>query len=72
MAKIYKIIAYIVDPNDRYEDAEECYKELIDGSEVYTPVPIKHQMAEFDWNDNLMINYIGCTEDDCEKYFLPK
>lgn len=48
MAKIYKITAYIVDPNGRYEDAEECYKDLIDGSEVYTPVPIKHQMAKFD------------------------
>ena len=69
MSKIYKITAYLVDPNEYYKDAEEWFERVIDNTEVYCPVPIKQDMAEFKWNDNLAINFIGCTEEDCEEYF---
>lgn len=69
MAKIYKISAYIVDPNDKYKNGEECFADLIDNTEVYTPVPIKHKSKSFNWKDTLNINAVGCKIEDCEKYF---
>ena len=70
MAKIYKIAAYIVDPNDRYEDGEEWFVDAVDHNGfVFCPVPIEHKCVEFEWDDNLDINYIGCKKEDCEKYF---
>lgn len=70
MAKIYKITAYIVDPNDRYYDGEEWFEDAINGnSYVFCPVPIEQQSVELEWDDNLAINYIGCKKEDCEEYF---
>lgn len=69
MAKIYKITAYIVDPNEVYENGESCFEDMINNTDVFCPVPIRQQMAEFEWDDDLDINYIGCKEEDCEKYF---
>ena len=69
MARIYKITAYIVDPTGVYDNGEDCFKDMIDNTDVFCPVPIKHQTVEFEWDDNLDINYIGCREEDCEKYF---
>ena len=70
MAKIYKITAYIVDPNDRYDDGEEWFEDVMNNDGyVFCPVLIEHQTVEFEWDDNLAINYIGCTKEDCEKYF---
>ena len=69
MAKIYKLTVYLVDPNDYYEDVDEWFEMVIDGSEVFCPVPIEHKTVEFEWDDNLPINYIGCKKEDCEKYF---
>lgn len=69
MARIYKITAYIVDPNEVYENGEDCFAALIDRSKVYCPVPVKHEEAQFEWNENLPINWIGCEDSDCEAYF---
>lgn len=70
MAKIYKITAYIVDPNDRYNDGEEWFVDIINGDGyVFCPVPIEHKSVEFEWDDDLAINYIGCKKEDCEEYF---
>lgn len=69
MSKIYKIEAYIVDPNDEFTDGEDCFESLIDGSKVFCPTPINFKQAEFEWDDDLDINCCGCTEADCEVYF---
>jgi hypothetical protein len=69
MAKIYKISAYLVDPNDYYEDVEAWFERVIDRSELFCPVPIKSESVEFEWDDDLPITYIGCKEEECEQYF---
>lgn len=69
MAKIFKITAYIVDPNDHYKDGEDWFSKMINGTDCYCPVPIEHQDVNFEWNYNLPINLIGCKKEDCEKYF---
>lgn len=69
MAKIYKMSCYLVDPNDCYENPEEWFTIVIERSDLYCPIPIKYEVAQFDWDDNLDINCVGCSEGDCEKYF---
>lgn len=27
------------------------------------------ESKEFEWNDDIDLNYYGCTEEDCKKYF---
>ena len=68
MAKMYCLVAYIVDPNDRYENGEECFKDLINGSDVYCPTPVVHSQVRFDWKDDLPINMVGCTVSDCVNF----
>lgn len=69
MSKIYKMTAYLVDPNEHYKDVEDWFFRAIDGTEMYCPRPIEWEGIEFEWDDNLPINFIGCTKEDCEKYF---
>jgi hypothetical protein len=69
MSKIYKIEAYIVDPNDDFVDGEECFEYLIDKTRCFCPTPINFKQAEFEWDDDMKINCFGCTEIDCEEMF---
>lgn len=70
MAKIYKITAYIVDPNGCFDNGEDWFKDVMNyDRNVFCPTPIEHQAVEFEWDDNLPINYIGCKKEDCEEYF---
>lgn len=68
-AKIYKITTYIVDPNGTYRDADELYYEMINSMEAFTPCPIDCAEREFEWDDNLVINNIGCTRAATEEFF---
>ena len=69
MSKIYKIEAYIVDSNDNFTDAEDCFEYMIDKALCFSPIPINFKQAEFEWDDDLPINCYGCTEQDCEDMF---
>lgn len=69
MAKLSKITGYLVDPNEHYRSAEDWFGRAIAGSELYCPVPITMLESDsFEWNDDLDINYIGCSAADCEAY----
>ena len=72
MAKIYKFLFYLVDPNEYYGDVEDLFRQMINKTEVFCPVPIQCQECSFEWDDELPINYIGCKAEDCEKYFESK
>jgi hypothetical protein len=69
MAKIYKIEAYIVDPNENYVDGEDLFETMIDKTDCFCPTTIKYKEADFEWDDDLKINCWGCTDIDCEEYF---
>lgn len=69
MSRIYKIEAYIVDVNESYYDAEDCFDALMEYSDCFSPTPINFKQADFEWDDDLMINNSRCTIDDCEAMF---
>lgn len=68
MARMYKITAYIVDPNNVYDDGEQCFADMIERKDVFSPTPIQHEMVEFEWDDNVPVNYVGCTAEDCRRF----
>lgn len=70
MAKIHKVEFYIVDANSFYDTEEKLICDIDRG--LYEGC-IKHfkwkTSKEFEWDDDLDINYKKCSEEDCEKYF---
>ena len=68
MSKIYKIEAYIVDPNDIYNDGEDCFEDMIEKIDCFCPVSVNFEQAEFEWDDEVVVNNMGCTEQDCEDF----
>lgn len=69
MSKIYKIEAYIVDPNEYYADGEELFETMIDKTDCFCPTTIVYKEATFEWDDDLRINHGECTVSDCEEMF---
>lgn len=75
MAKLYKIEGYLCDVNGDLKDAEDfrSYLDMLINRGYYTvdaPIDFKiTESKEFEWNDNIDLNYYGCTEEDCKKYF---
>lgn len=69
MAKLFKLTAYIVDPNGEFNEDN-----LADTLE-YGPYDIHLRHIRVDgvdlgeWDDNLPVNYINCPEAEFEKYF---
>lgn len=69
MAKLFKIQAYIVDPNGEFDTNELA--ELME----YGPYDIHLRHINIDeadlgeWDDNLPVNYIDCPEAEFKKYF---
>jgi len=69
MAKLFKIQAYIVDPNGEFDT-----NELADIME-YGPYDIHLRHINIneanlgEWDDDLPVNYIDCPEAEFEKYF---
>ena len=72
MARMYKMTAYLVDPNEVYENAEAWFEKAIAWSEIFCPMPIEHESVSFEWQDDLPINYLGCTKLVCESFFSEK
>ena len=68
MAKLFKISAYIVDPNDEFS---EDY--LRDDLEYCHDIHMRHLKVEGtdigEWDDNLAINRINCGIEEFKKYF---
>lgn len=75
MAKLYKIEGYLCDANGDLKDVEDfrSYLDMLINRGYYTvdaPIDFKiTESKEFEWNDNIDLNYYGCTEEDCKKYF---
>ena len=67
MAKIYKILGYIIDANDDYNESDlQWLLERYDLS-------IKHFQVESadigEWYDEIPLNYRNSDISECEKYF---
>ena len=75
MAKLYKIEGYLCDANGDLKDAEDfrSYFHMLINRGYYTldaPIDFKiTESKEFEWNDHIDLNYHGCSEEDCKKYF---
>ena len=71
MAKIHKLEFYVVDPNDFYDTAEDILHSI--DIRLYTGfIPHCYKLKsskEFEWYDEIDLNYISCDEIDCERYF---
>lgn len=75
MAKLYKIEGYLCDVNGEMKDIEDFrdYLDMIITRGYYlidNPIDFKiTESKEFEWHDNIDLNYRDCTEEDCKKYF---
>ena len=75
MAKLYKIEGYLCDVNGEFKDVEDFrgyFHTLINRGYYTLDAPIDFKITEskeFEWNDDIDLNYHGCTEEDCKKYF---
>lgn len=73
MAKLFKIEGYLCDANDDFyseESLRNYFDNVLDRSDLFAPTPFKIKMSkDFEWDDSIDLNYMSCTEKDCEKYF---
>jgi hypothetical protein len=67
MAKIYKVLTYIVDPNEMYDDYEEILNYT--GCEDVYYTTAKAEQVSLEWVDELPINFSDCPIEEFEKYF---
>lgn len=73
MAKLYKLEVYVTDMNDTFIDGED----VVDSIEMYlgdrfgaSVHKIKvEETKEFEWDDDLRINYRDATTEDFDKQF---
>ena len=69
MAKIHKVEFYIVDPNDFYYDGEDLINEIERKLyEGFILNPEWKTSEEFEWDDDIDLNYSDCSKENCEKY----
>ncbi|AXQ67714.1 hypothetical protein KIOSHI_37 [Bacillus phage Kioshi] len=74
MAKVYKVEMYIVDANGEYDFAsdeamlEEIEHQVAVRMDVMTHVESVKSSEEFEWDDDLRINYTGATKEDYEAH----
>lgn len=70
MARIHKLEFYLVDYNDVYENGDyilaEIENNLYDG---FILNPKTKTSKEFEWDDDIDLNYSDCSKEDCERYF---
>lgn len=73
MAKLIKIEGYLCDANGMIPDGEylkSYLSDMIYNIDLFAPVPFKiKESNDFEWYDEIDLNYHECTEEDCEKYF---
>lgn len=71
MARIHKIVGYMIDANNDFDSFEELLDYTINNCK-YGGTFIdagSDTSLEFDWDDELVINQCDCTLDELEKYF---
>lgn len=70
MAKVFKISAYVVDPDDEFDESslENCLVWC-----TQDDISLRHIKVDGayigEWNDNLPVNYTNCGIEEFEKYF---
>ena len=70
MAKIARVVMYLVDPNgEEWDSVKGDIEHFIDRSDYYAPIPIECEEKNFDWNDDLKINSTDTTKDEVTKFF---
>jgi hypothetical protein len=67
MAKIFKINGYLVDPNG--DCTPEDIQAMLDNNDLGFTEHTTIEEREFEWDDKLPINRVGCPESEYEKYF---
>jgi hypothetical protein len=75
MAKVFKILAYFTDANGDYQDQEHFESQLlnmIDRTDLGIYIAEAYESEEFEWHDEVNINYLNATEEDFEEYFEKK
>lgn len=68
MSKLIKFEGYILDINDRYRDIDEIL-DVINNKCDAEIISFKNQQSNFEWNDDLKINFTYAKQKDYEKYF---
>lgn len=74
MAKLYKVELYLCDINDMFEDKNgvfEYLNSLLEMDDYLTNMGITNakESDKFEWYDDINLNNVNCTEEECEKYF---
>lgn len=69
MARVYKIETYIVDTCNDYKNAKSFMNRMMDRTDCFMVNPHYQTSKEFEWDDDIDLNYNDCTEEQCEKYF---
>lgn len=75
MAKVFKVLAYFTDSNDDYVDQEHFESELdkvVERHDFNMYIAEVHESEEFEWHDEVSINYLNATEEDYEEFFKEK
>lgn len=71
MGKIYKIVAYVSDPNDEFEtweDYADCVMENYRHDCLFRNIASETSKS-FEWGDDIDINQLYCPIETFEKYF---
>ena len=73
MAKLYKVELYLCDVNDEFYDKDdvlEYLNSLLEMDDYFlTRIINAKESKEFEWYDNIDINYSDCTKEEFDKYF---
>ena len=73
MAKLYKVELYLCDVNDEFYDKDdvlEYLNSLLEMDDYFlTRIINVKESKEFEWYDNIDINYSDCNIEKFEKYF---
>lgn len=73
MAKLYKVELYLCDVNNEFYDKDdvlEYLNSLLEMDDYFlTRIINAKESKEFEWYDNIDINYSDCNIEKFEKYF---
>lgn len=69
MARIARIVAYVVDPNNDDPISGEVVRLIQRHDNDLFVASIKSEEKDFEWDDDLIINDVYATELDVAKFF---
>lgn len=73
MAKLYKVELYLCDVNDEFYDKDDVFEylnSLLEMDDYFlTRIINAKESKEFEWYDDIDINYSDCTKEEFDKYF---